>query len=42
MVEQVAILSILLGELIVSKYGILLYHWSVYLPRWDISPSWEP
>jgi len=30
----------MLGILVVSKYGtcILFYHWSVYLPRCDISP----
>ena len=30
-------INTILGVLIVPKYGILFYHWSVYIPRWDIS-----
>ena len=34
---QGAVLSIILGELIVPVYGMLLYHWSVYLHLCEIS-----
>jgi len=33
-----AVSSIILDLLIVPEYGKLFYQWSVYLPRWDISP----
>jgi len=32
-----AIFAIFLGLLIVPKFGILLYDWSVIIPRWNIS-----
>jgi len=32
----------IVGLLIVPEYGLLFYHWSVYLPRWKISPRKQP
>ena len=29
--------SIILGVIIVPRYGILLYHWSIIIPSWVIS-----
>ena len=37
-ITQEAVSSIIHGVLIVPKYRILFYHWSVYLHRWDITP----